>query len=108
MLTYKAELVGIQVVASKVSSTSQASFLDGDPLPVYDPAHLPPLQGAAGQAGLYRASDGRHLNADVNGAFNSMRQGVPDAFANGIEGVVVHPVRMTLANGPHGSHVHVA
>jgi IS605 OrfB family transposase len=39
MLRYKAELVGIQVQITEESYTSQASFLDGDPLPVYDPAH---------------------------------------------------------------------
>ena len=36
MLTYKAELVGIQVIVTEESYTSKASFLDADPLPVYD------------------------------------------------------------------------
>ena len=35
LLTYKAELVGIQVVLTEESYTSQASFLDRDPLPSY-------------------------------------------------------------------------
>ncbi len=39
MLTYKAALVGIQVLLTEESYTSQASFLDADPLPVYDPQH---------------------------------------------------------------------
>jgi IS605 OrfB family transposase len=34
MLTYKAELVGIRVVVTEEPSTSKASFLDLDPLPV--------------------------------------------------------------------------
>ena len=38
LLTYKAELIGIRVVLTEESYTSQASFLDGDPLPTYDPA----------------------------------------------------------------------
>jgi IS605 OrfB family transposase len=109
MLTYKAELVGIQVMVSEESYTSQASFLDGDPLPVYAPAHPTPIfSGRRVKRGLYCASDGRRLNADVNGAYNILRKVVPDAFGNGIAGVVVHPVRMTLANGPRGRHVHVA
>jgi hypothetical protein len=29
-------------------------------------------------------------------------------FGNGIWSVAVHPVRMTLANGPHGGAFHVA
>ena len=109
MLAYKAELVGIQVQITEESYTSQASFLDGDPLPVYDPAHPTPVfRGRRLKRGLYRAADGRRLNADVNGAYNILRKVVPDAFGNGIAGVVVHPIRMTLANGPHGSTVHVA
>ena len=91
------------------SYTSQASFLDGDLLPVYDPAlPTPVFSGKRVKRGLYRASDGRCLNADINGAFNIMRKVVPNAFGNGIAGVVVHPVRIALANGPHGSNVHVA
>src|SRR5690348_1983742 len=38
LLTYKAALVGIRVVLTEESYTSQASFLDRDPLPTYDPA----------------------------------------------------------------------
>src|SRR5947209_10127117 len=37
MLTYKAELVGIQVEVQEESYTSQASFLDLDPIPTYKP-----------------------------------------------------------------------
>jgi IS605 OrfB family transposase len=109
MLRYKAELVGIQVQITEESSTSQASFLDGDPLPVYAPANPAPLfSGRRLKRGLYRAADGRCLNADVHGAYNILRKVVPDAFGNGIGGVVVHPDRIALANGPHGRHVHVA
>jgi putative transposase len=109
MLQYKAELVGIQVQITEESYTSQASFLDGDPLLVYAPANLTPLfSGRRLKRGLYRAADGRCLNADVNGAYNILRKVVPNAYGNGIGGVVVHPVRITLANGPHGSNVHVA
>jgi len=55
-----------------------------------------------------RASTRRCLNADVNGAYNILRKAVPDAFGNGIEGVVVRPARIALTNGPHGRNVHVA
>src|SRR5262245_6274858 len=109
MLTYKAELVGIRVLVTEESYTSQASFLDGDPLPVYDPAQPTPVfSGRRVNRGLYRASDGRRLNADVNGAYNILRKVVPNAFGNGIGGVVVHPVRIAMMNRPHGSNVHVA
>jgi putative transposase len=56
------------------SDTSQASFLDSDPLPVYEPASPAPVfSGRRLKRGLYRAADGRRLNAAVNGAYNIMR-----------------------------------
>ena len=68
MLAYKAELVGIQVHLTEESSTSKASFLDADPLPVYGVAEVPAFSGRRVKRGLYRAADGRHINADVNGS----------------------------------------
>ncbi|MGH2493133.1 MAG: RNA-guided endonuclease InsQ/TnpB family protein [Ktedonobacteraceae bacterium] len=97
MLTYKAELVGIQVILTEESYTSKASFLDLDPLPVRDPMRTeePKFSGRRVKRGLYRASGKRYLNADVNGAYNIIRKGKPDAFnAKGVAGLVVHPVRI--------------
>ena len=95
MLTYKATLVGIQVTITEESYTSTASFLDGDPLPVYDAATpAPTFSGRRVKRGLYRAADGRHINADVNGAYNIIRKVAPDAFGQGRRGCVVHPVRL--------------
>jgi putative transposase len=109
LLRYKAELVGIQVRITEESYTSTASFLDADPLPVYAAAMpTPPFSGKRVKRGLYQAANGRRLNADVNGALNILRKVVPNAFGNGIGGVVVHPVRIALANGPHGRNVHAA
>jgi putative transposase len=97
MLTYKAELVGIQVRITEESYTSQASFLDADPLPTYDPTQpKPTFRGRREKRGLYRAGDGRHINADANGAYNIIRKVAPDAFAQGSRGCVVHPVRLAV------------
>jgi putative transposase len=98
MLTYKAELVGIQVFVTEESYTSRASFLDGDLLPVYDARcpTQPCFSGRRVTRGLYRAADGRHINADVNGSYNIMRKVAPDAFAQGSRGCVVHPVRLAV------------
>jgi putative transposase len=112
MLRYKAALVGIRVVVSEESYTSQASFLDSDPIPVYTPGAphqpAPRFSGTRVKRGVYRAANGRRLNADVNGSLNILRKVVPSAFGHGIGGVVVRPVRIALANGPHGRNVHVA
>ncbi len=96
MLTYKAELVGIQVRITEESYTSKASFLDADPLPVYGAADIPAFSGKRVKRGLYRAADGRHINADVNGAYNIIRKVAPDAFAQGSRGCVVHPIRLAV------------
>src|SRR5262245_29759234 len=93
MLTYKAELVGIQVRLTEESYTSQASFLDMDPLPVYGAADILPFSGKRVQRGLYRAANGRRINADVNGAYNTIRKVLPDSFGQGIAGTAVCPVR---------------
>jgi IS605 OrfB family transposase len=96
MLTYKAALVGMQVRLSEESYTSKASFLDADPLPVYGTANSPTFSGRRVQRGLYRAADGRHSNADVNGAYNILRKVAPDAFGQGSRGCVVHPIRLAV------------
>jgi IS605 OrfB family transposase len=103
MLRYKAELVGIRVVVSEESYTSKCTFLDLEPVGKHEV-----YAGKRVKRGLFRSSTGHHLNADINGAFNILRKGVPDAFGNGREGVVVHPARIALANGPHGRNVQVA
>ncbi|HEY9739992.1 MAG TPA: transposase [Coleofasciculaceae cyanobacterium] len=100
MLTYKAELVGIKVVITEESYTSVASFLDGDFIPVYgsSEAKTAKFSGRRVKRGLYKSKIGLKFNADVNGSYNIIRKVVPDAFCNGIEGVVVHPVKVTLRN----------
>lgn len=103
MLRYKAELVGLQVTVTEESYTSTCSFLDSEPL-----AHQEQYQGKRVTRGLFVTATGKHLNADVNGAYNMIVKVVPDAFGKGREGVVVHPVRLCLANGPHGRNVHIA
>jgi putative transposase len=107
MLTYKAELIGITVKITEESYTSQASLLDLDPLPAHDPnkngKEKPTFSGKRTKRGLYRAKDGRLLNADINGAGNVIRKVAPDAFGKGVEdgkavlaSLVVHPVRFVV------------
>ena len=102
MLTYKAKLVGIQVIVTEESYTSKASFLDLDPIPVYDAQQedKPRFSGKRIKRGLYCASGGRLIHADVNGAYNILRKGKPDAFteAEGVAGYVVHPVLIARTN----------
>jgi putative transposase len=96
MLTYKAKLVGIRVVLTEESYTSKASFLDADPLPVYGAADILPCSGKRVKRGLYRAANGRRINADVNGSYNIVRKVLPDSFGQGIAGTAVCPVRLAV------------
>lgn len=96
MLTYKAGLVGICVMVTEESYTSKASFLDADPLPVYGSTETPAFRGRRVTRGLYRAADGRHINADANGSYNVIRKVAPEAFAQGSRGCVVHPIRLAV------------
>ncbi len=99
MLEYKAKLAGIRCIVQEESYTSKASFLDGDAIPTYDPKReeSPTFTGKRINRGLYRAKDGRTLNADVNGSYNILRKALPTAFAHGIEAVAVRPVWLTFA-----------
>jgi putative transposase len=102
MITYKAELVGIQVEVREESYTSKASFLDLDPIPDYTPndeeKHIFSGKRIGKRNRLYRTKDGRIICADVNGAYNILRKSRPDAFekAEGIAGYVVHPLRLAV------------
>ena len=74
-LTYKARLVGIQVVLTEESYTSQCSALDDEPIGKHD-TYL----GKRVERGLFRASDGRTIQADLNGSYNIIRKVAPSAF----------------------------
>ena len=77
ILEDKARMAGIRVVFTEESYTSLACSLTRDPLPAYQPSQKPDLSAFGGtrvQRGLYRCSDGRTLNADVNGAANIIRK----------------------------------
>lgn len=107
MFKYKAELVGIKVKVTEESYTSKASLLDLDKIPVYAPSRKekPKFSGKRIKRGLYVASDGQLINADINGAGNTIRKVAPKAFGSkGVEGgkarfshaLVVHPVRLVI------------
>ncbi|MCH8292224.1 transposase [Candidatus Poribacteria bacterium] len=86
MLTYKAQLVGIKVVVTEESYTSKCSFLDLESIEKHET-----YMGQRVRRGLFRASNGRFINADVNGAYNLIRKVAPNAFADGVEGIAVCP-----------------
>lgn len=91
MLTYKAQLVGINVVVTEESHTSKCSFLDSEPI-----RHQDSYAGRRIHRGMFRSASGKLINADLNGAYNIILKVAPSAFANGVEDVAVHPVVLTI------------
>ena len=94
ILKYKCKLAGIAFHENEESYTSKCSFLDNEEICKHDV-----YAGQRVHRGLFRSSDGTLINADVNGAWNILRKCKPEAFADGVVGVVVHPVIARMANG---------
>ena len=73
-LQYQCELHGISYCPQEESYTSKASCLDDDSIPVYGEAVSVSFSGKRIHRGLYRASDGTMLNADINGSVNILKK----------------------------------
>jgi IS605 OrfB family transposase len=91
ILTYKAEEQGIVVILTEETYTSKCSLLDNEPLEKREQ-----YLGKRVKRGLFQSSEGRFINADINGAGNMIRKVVPNAFADGIEALVVAPLRVAI------------
>ena len=70
------EHYGIRYIEQEESYTSKASFLDLDEIPVFEAGkeNTVVFSGKRVYRGLYRFSDGRKANADLNGAANILRK----------------------------------
>ena len=73
-LAWKLSKAGIMVIWTEESYTSQASFIDNDPLPVYGDNTVKVFNGYRKHRGLYVSRNGGSIHADVNGAYNIMRK----------------------------------
>ena len=60
---------GISVIVTEESYTSKCSFLDDEDICKHEE-----YVGKRIKRGLYKASDGRLINADVNGALNILKK----------------------------------
>lgn len=88
---YKAQLCGIQVILTEESYTSGTSFLDNEL-----PEKFYYNKKRRVKRGLFISNKGLKINADVNAAFQIMKKVFPNVFADGIEDVVLHPVRVSI------------
>ncbi|MBO4542680.1 MAG: transposase [Bacteroidales bacterium] len=91
-IQYKAEEAGIQVVLVEESYTSGTSFLDNE-----QPTKEFYNKSRRKHRGLFKSNEGILINADVNGAFQILKKAFPNAYADGIEGVAFHPVKVNFS-----------
>lgn len=81
------------------SYTSKASFLDLDEIPVYNPNDFKEyhFSGKRIKRGLYKTSNNRLVNADINGSANILRKSKQNFnFEKLCRGVLVTPSRIRL------------
>ena len=86
IIKYKAEEVGINVITTEESYTSGTSFLDNE-----EPTKENYNKSRRIKRGLFKSDTGKLINADINGSLQIIKKVVPNVFADGIEGVVLHP-----------------
>ena len=91
MIQYKAENVGINVILTEESYTSGTSFLDNEM-----PSKQNYNKSRRIHRGLFVSNDGKKINADVNGSLQIIKKVFPNAFSNGIEGIGLYPIRVTI------------
>lgn len=91
MMEYKAKLVGINVIITEESYTSKCSFLDNEPL-----CKKEIYLGKRIKRGLFQSSNGKLINADLNGSYNIIKKAAPNCFKDGIEGLSVNPMVITI------------
>lgn len=93
MLTYKLALHGIPVIAREEAHTSKCSFIDSEEI-----KHQEQYMGRRTHRGLFVSKDKIKINSDCNGGGNIIRKEFPNAFADGIQGVVVRPLKVNVGN----------
>jgi len=89
---YKAALAGITTILVDERYTSRCSAYDGETVGKHKN-----YAGWRVSRGLFRTPAGVLINADVNGAYNILRQAVPEALADGIQDAGLHPVVAAVA-----------
>ena len=92
MVRYKAQNVGLKVILTEESYTSGTSFWDNE-----EPIRTNYDKSRRVQRGLFISNNGTKINADVNGAYQIMKKVFPKVNADGIQGVALHPIRVSVA-----------
>ena len=68
-ITYKARMHGIEVICQEESYTSKCSFFDNEDVKKHEK-----YMGSRTKRGLFKTSQGKQVNADINGALNILKK----------------------------------
>ncbi|MGC8673263.1 MAG: RNA-guided endonuclease InsQ/TnpB family protein, partial [Thermoplasmata archaeon] len=90
-LKYKLEEIGINVIIEDESHTSKCSFLDNESIEHHDE-----YTGKRIKRGIFRSADGTLIHADLHASYNMIRKAIPEAFADGIEGIGLYPRSLSI------------
>jgi putative transposase len=90
-IKYKAEELGINAIIQNESHTSKCSILDKESIEHHD-AYI----GKRIKRGMFRSANGTLIHADLNAVYNIIRKAVPEAFADGIEGIGLYPISLSI------------
>jgi len=99
MLSYKAQLKGINVLLTEESYTSKCSVIDNEMPKKHDT-----YMGKRIKRGLFISSSGIKINADLNGAMNILKKVTADKLLNqnlketlGSKGQVIWPLKLQVS-----------
>jgi len=90
-IKYKAEEIGINVKIQNESHTSKCSFLDNESVEHHDE-----YMGRRIKRGIFKSKDGILIHADLQAVYNIIKKAVPEAFADGIEGIGLYPRSLSI------------
>ncbi len=71
--------------------TIKTSFLDKE-----SPTKKDKYKGRRVKRGLFKSSSGKVINADLNGSLQILKNVASNVFNNGVEGLVVSPIVLTI------------
>ena len=88
---YKGQEHNINVIIQEESYTSKCSFLDNETIEEHE-TYL----GKRIKRGIFKSSNGTLIHADLQASYNIMKKAIPEAFANGIEGIGLYPGSLSI------------
>jgi putative transposase len=91
-LSYKCADVGIRLIETEESYTSGTSFIDNE-LPIKENYN----KKRRIHRGMFKSNNNILINSDANGSYQIIKKVFPKAFEDGIVGVDVHPIRVSIS-----------